>query len=296
MVLKFTCEYHGKYFCGFQRQQSHTSHDKHTQQKPSVQQCLEDALSKFFNQKITISASGRTDAGVHAKGQVCSFITPEGYARQLHPTSNKENCPNHPPKYSQPHRAQEHARTESHQPEHNPSDMLFKLATALNAFLPEQVSVREFEIMPDTFNARHSVKSKTYTYKCYYAKHRSPLNDDFHNRLYIMPNIEHMIACIPHFLNTHDFTAFCSTKTDKENKVRTINHLDIATHDNKITFTITGNGFLRNMVRIIVGTLLDVGYGKITPEQIPEIIASKNRTLAGNTAPPHGLCLEHVEY
>jgi len=220
MVTKFVCEYNGKNFCGFQRQKN----------LRTVQLVLEEALSKYFGERIKIVGSGRTDTGVHAKGQVCSFI--------------KE------------------------------VKDLYKLNTAINAFLPTDVSVRDFEAMPDDFHAQFSAKAKTYVYKCYVSKFRSALRDDTHLQLYTMPDINKAKAAAKKFVGTMDFKKYTTDKTDSKGFVRTIYSFDINTSGDEIHLVVKGSGFMRNMVRILCGAVL--GLDK--------------------TLPAHALYLDNVEY
>lgn len=243
-TFRFTCEYNGAPFHGFQRQAN----------APTVQAELELVLFKYFNQKITLYASGRTDAGVHARGQVCSFV-----ADGVH------------------------------------SEM-FKIASAVNSFLPPSVATRDWQIVPPDFNARFDTKAKTYSYKTYINRHRSPLSDPYALQLYTVPDVGAMRGATKCLVGEHDFSAFTTVKNEKENRVRTVYSLEINCNENEIVFFVRGNGFLKNMVRIVVGTLLDVGYGKLTAADMPRILESRDRTLAGKTAPAHGLCLESVEY
>lgn len=236
----------------------------------TVQSVLEDAFSKYFKALIKITASGRTDTGVHARGQVCSFILPDTDLLKDSPLSNAEKIL-------------------------NDSNKLYKACAAINAFLPKDVAVRDFEAK-QTFHAQFDAKSKTYIYRCYISPHRSPLRADTHLQLYKKPNIEIMKAAANMLLGTHDFTSFASEQTDKTNFMRTIYCLNIEEQGDEILFTVSGNGFLRNMVRIIVGTLLDVGSGKISLISFRNAIDFKDRKLCGKTAPAHGLTLESVEY
>lgn len=222
--------------------------------KRTVQKELEDALGKFFGANIKITGSGRTDTGVHAMGQVINFALPE--------TKEELN--------------------------------LYKLCSAVNHFLPADVSVCDPELHVQ-FNARANAKAKTYIYKCYVDKYRNAMKDTFYHRVYEMPNIAAMEEACEYLTGTHDFTAFCSDIGDKA-PTRTIYSCQIKQDGNEFWFIIRGNGFLKNMVRIIVGTLLDVGAGKLQPEDIKIILHSKDRQTAGETAPAHGLVLQSVEY
>ena len=251
VTFRFTCEYIGTNFCGFQRQINGRA----------VQSELEAALSKYFKQPIRLVAAGRTDAGVHARGQVCSFSVEKLLERASE----------------------------------------FKICSAINAFLPPDVSVRDFVVDPaiegaKSFNARAHAKAKTYIYRCYVSPHRKPTLDINHHQLYTMPNIDDMRKAAGSLVGTHNFKSFCSEHTDKTNFDRTIFSLEVVENDGGFSFIIRGESFLRNMVRIIVGTLLEVGYGKITLAQFAKILTARDRKTAGPTAPAKGLTLESVEY
>jgi tRNA pseudouridine38-40 synthase len=302
MTFRFTCEYNGKDFCGFQRQGS----------LRTVQLVLEQALTRVFGQDIVVTASGRTDAGVHAVGQVCSFKV-DGTIHDIN---------------------------------------LFKICAAVNAFLPADVSVRDFAEAEETFNARFSAKSKTYVYKCYVSPFRSALRDETHLQLYKQPDVNLMRQAAEMLVGTHNFKAFtreipnkeravfsdrfstehtptncerivdtctmsCGSdsaekmpknqskivkkfpneQTDKTDFVRTMISIIIEEReDGEIYFYYHGNGFLRNMLRIMTGTLLDVGYSKTSTQQFAEIFHSQNRKAAGQTAAAKGLMLLHVSY
>jgi len=252
MVYKFTCEYAGTNYCGFQRQRNGIT----------IQEVIESALSRYFGKEIKLVGSGRTDAGVHARGQVCSFNT-ESNARD--------------------------------------SKSLYKLCAAVNSFLPPDISVRDFETDPMTdgakaFNARAHAKAKTYIYRCFVSPFRSALREQFYHKLYKQPNITQMQRAAAALTGTHDFTSFASADTDKTNKVRTIYNIAITQTDDEIAFRVRGDAFLKNMVRIIVGTLLAVGNNDIPADDIAKILAARDRNRAGVTAPAKGLCLESVEY
>ena len=203
MVIKFTCEYNGKDFCGFQRQA----------RGRSVQQVLEDALTRYFGEKIVIHGSGRTDAGVHAREQVCSFAM-----RQMRNEANEVN--------------------------------LGKIEGAVNSFLPSDVAVRDFQIMPDGFHARYSVKRKTYLYRVYVARYKSPLREEYYHKLHKVPEVESM-----------------------RQKAAAFKGCDIVIEsrgDDEIWFWVSGPGFKYRMVRRMVGELI---YEK------PQTAPSKGLTL-----------------
>lgn len=238
--------YDGTRFNGFQNQPNGRT----------VQNELEKTLKKINNgQTITIFGSGRTDAGVHAKGQVIHFDCPQ--VRELE-----------------------------------------KMRFALDTQTPEDISVKRVEIVEDTFHARYQVSAKTYEFRVDIGKPRNPFKR-FYASYYPYPlNIESMKRAVTDFLGTHDFTSFCASGTEIEDKVRTIYEANISYDlaENELIFTFRGDGFLYKMIRIIVGTLLRIGNGRMAEDSIPSIIQAKNRDLAGPTAHPEGLYLVEVEY
>jgi len=195
MVVKFVCEYNGKDFVGFQRQSKGRS----------VQQVLEDAISQVLGEKITIAGSGRTDTGVHAREQVCSFEAGS------------------PPIWRGASRSEVG---------------WFKLCAQLNAVLPADVAVRDFEVAPDDFHARYSAKSKTYLYRIYISPHRSPTRDDYYAQIYKMPLFERGNIFDP--------------------------RVKIEVKDDEIWFWVTGRGFEYREVRKLVGQVI---HGK--PQSMP---------------------------
>ena len=173
---------------------------------------------------------------------------------------------------------------------------LDKLPIAINAYLPSSVRVLSAIRVEDGFNARFDAVSKTYLYKMYCAPVTSPLRDGLYAFVPKMPDVERMRAAAKSILGEHDFKCFQAAGGHVKTTVRTIYSLEIRERDNEIEFEITGNGFLYNMVRIIVGTLYYVGIGKLHAEDIADIIASGDRTRAGKTMPPEGLYLKRVVY
>lgn len=236
MHLKITCEYVGTKFAGFQTQRG----------QRTVQNELEKALSRYFNTPVKVVGSGRTDAGVHAAGQVISCLCPREDVN------------------------------------------LYQLLLGLNSYLPADLSVTQAATLPK-FNARAAAKRKTYQYRCYVSPYRSALRDCDHVQLYKAPDIANIKRQAALLVGTHDFTGFCSDLGDK-NPVRTLDAVTVTTPTpDTLYFTITGNGFLHNMVRIIVGTLLD---GK----DVTTVLQTRDRRTAGKTAPAKGLTLLSVEY
>lgn len=171
-----------------------------------------------------------------------------------------------------------------------------RIAYAMNMYLPKEIRVKKTEQASSDFHARYDVKSKTYRYKMYASSIESPLRDATH--LQVWPNLDFdaMIECTKYFVGTHDFKAFCQENPQLTTTIRTITECNMTKIDDEITITISGSGFLHNMVRIICGTILKVGQRKLDKDSIPEIIASKDRARAGQTLPAKALTLCNVDY
>lgn len=242
--LKCSISYDGTNFSGFQIQPNDRT----------IQGDIENALKKLHKgEDIRIQASGRTDAGVHAYGQVIHFDSP-----LIIPTASWIN--------------------------------------ALNTLLPADIVVNDVEGVDENFHARYNVVKKEYRYFLINDKNRNVFRKDYSYHYPYPIKLDQLIEATKYLLGTHDFTSFCSTKTDKENKIRTIKEIEVSKDGNEIVFRFVGNGFLYNMVRIIVGTLLKVGQGKLSPKDIEMILQQKDRQSAGKTAPAHGLYLWKVWY
>lgn len=241
---KCIISYDGSGFSGYQVQPN----------KRTVQSVLEAVLTKMHKgETVRVSGSGRTDAGVHAKGQVIHFDSPLII----------------------------------------PED---KWEKALNSLLPEDISVLSVVSVDESFHARFHALGKEYRYVLHLSSKRNPFQRKFAYQYPYRLNIQAMEQASKFFLGTHDFTSFCAAKTEVEDKVRTIESIDFTREDELLTIRFVGNGFLYNMVRILVGTLLEVGSGERSPEDIPIILAHKDRRVSGKTAPAHGLYLWEVFY
>jgi len=172
---------------------------------------------------------------------------------------------------------------------------LEKLPYALNASLPADIAVTKAEPAPAGLHPRFSAKRKIYAYAVYNNRIRNPLNN---RAWHVRPALDaaRMAKASQYLIGTHDFKTFCASGTETVNFIRTVNALTFDINGPLITFCIDGDAFLYNMVRIIAGTLVYAGLGKINPDDMPAIIASKNRGAAGMTAPPHGLTLLEIIY
>lgn len=224
--------------------------------KPTVQGEIENALFKLFNNKIDLIYSGRTDRGVSAKKMVANFFV----ETKIEPE---------------------------------------KISFALNQFLPEDIKILKSSEVDLNFNSRKSAKNKTYCYSLYISKINLPLYE--HETMFKTDlDFYKMKKAIKYLKGTHDFTSFVTPSCEIEDKVRTIYKTRIEkVVENDIThykFYFTGNGFLYNQVRIMVGTIILVGLNKIKPKDIKKIIMCKSRDSAGTVMPSEGLILETVEY
>ena len=171
-----------------------------------------------------------------------------------------------------------------------------KIAVALNQRLPEDIVVTKSEEVPLDFHPRYCDCSKTYEYHIINTRIPVPTKRLTNYFVSYVLDIDKMRQAASYLVGEHDFVSFCNVRTDVENTVRTITALDILTNGNEITVRITGNGFLYNMVRIIAGTLMEVGKGRWEPSYVKTILEAKDRRAAGPTAPPQGLSLFKVEY
>lgn len=241
--LKLVLEYEGTAYHGWQVQPGLLT----------IQGVLQDTLARLAGGPVQVGGAGRTDAGVHACGQIASFSA----ELRLEPTA---------------------------------------LRRALNACLPRDIVVRGVEEVPEDFDARRSARAKTYRYTILRRDYPSAC---LGRRSLYVPcplDVEAMAEGARVFLGTHDFSAFRAGTCAARTPVRTVLEASWRQAGDLWHFEITGNAFLQHMVRIIVGTLLEVGRGRRTPANVAAALESKDRRCAGKTAPPHGLCLLEVQY
>mgnify|MGYP000736096077 FL=1 len=170
------------------------------------------------------------------------------------------------------------------------------IITGLNTYLPKDIAVTGCIEVADDFHARYSVKSKEYVYRIYNSQIRNPFlkNYALHYRYPI--DAQYLNEEAQAFLGSHDFSGFCSAKSDVEDTVRTVYSFSVTRNGDEVIFSVEADGFLYNMVRIMVGTLLFVNEGKIKQGELADVIKSKDRKRAGKTAPAHGLYLNNVKY
>lgn len=221
--------------------------------KLNIQGNIEKAIYQVTGEEVELLASGRTDAGVHALGQVANFKT-------------------------------------------NSQIPIEKIPIALNTNLKKSIRILQAEEVKESFHSRLSCKRKTYRYVINNSPNGTAIYRNLETNIPEHLDILKMQEAIKYFIGEHDFKAFKASGTSSKSSVRTIYEATVYKKEDRIFIELTGNGFLYNMVRIIAGTLVEVGKGKIKPEEIPNIIQSKDRTRAGKTLPPQGLYLVKVEY
>lgn len=241
---KMTIQYEGTKYDGWQRQ-GNTSN--------TIQEKIEEVISKLLDEEIELSASGRTDAGVHALGQVANFKTEKDL---------------------------------------DTDSMLMQI----NRYLPKDVRVLELKKADLRFHSRLNAKRKTYVYRIDNTPYGSVFDRKYAMRFNEKLDVKAMTEAASYLVGEHDFKSFCTKKNMKKSTVRIIYSVDISQNNGIIEISFCGNGFLYNMVRILTGTLMEAGRGRIKPTDIPDIIEAKDRGKAGFTAQPEGLFLKSVEY
>ena len=241
---KLVLAYDGTRYYGWERQPDN---------EMTIQGKLESVLSRMTQTPVEVIASGRTDAGVHARAQVASVLL----ATDLTPDEIRDYC---------------------------------------NRFLPEDIAVSAVNIASDRFHARYNALGKTYRYTCYTGPSKPVFDRRFVTVLEERPDTDAMRRAAGLLTGTHDFRSFCGNTRFKKSTVRSLDTLEILESGAYIRLYYHGNGFLTNMVRILTGTLLEVGYGRIDPEDMGRILEERDRRAAGPTAPARGLCLMKVDY
>lgn len=242
-TIKLTIEYEGTNYAGWQVQPNGLS----------IQEVIETALTRLTGDVIRIRSSGRTDAGVHARGMVASFQTTK----------------------TMPVRAFSHG---------------------LNTVLPEDIAIRDAVEVSPGFNPRRDAVGKHYRYTILNTDRRSPLDRHVVWRLGGSLDVALMAEAAGHLIGEHDFSAFRAANCGAMTTVRRMDSITVARRGDYIVIDVLGSGFLKNMVRIIVGTLVAVGRGSLPVESIRSLLHSGNRNDAAATAPPQGLCLLEVFY
>ena len=246
MNYKLTISYDGSRYDGWQKQGNTDN---------TIQGKLEAVLSRLAGEAVEVHGAGRTDAGVHALGQVANVRLPH----------------------------------------YMPAE---ELIDYVNRYLPEDITVLDARHASERFHARLNAKVKTYRYSIRLGKIPDVFRRKYQYRVEEDLDIEAMRQAAEKLCGTNDYRAFCANRKYKKSTIRTVHSITLELTDDgrDLDITYRGNGFLYNMVRILTGTLLEVGMGLRRPEDMAEIIASKDRSRAGKTAPAQGLCLVKVEY
>jgi tRNA pseudouridine38-40 synthase len=241
--IRLLLAYDGTPFLGWQVQP----------QGPTIQSILEEALSRITGHETKVKGSGRTDAGVHALGQVANFHTTSRMAPGA-------------------------------------------FVSALNSMLPPEIAVLAADEVEPSFDAQYSAVEKTYRYRVFNSRIRSPFE---HRRSWQVPvelDLEPMRGSGTHLIGIKDFSTFRAVGCVASSPIREVKDIVISRKGAIITFELTADGFLRHMVRNIVGTLVEVGRGRFTAEQVAAMLAARDRERAGIAAPPYGLYLLRVSY
>lgn len=242
-VVRLTLAYDGTEFRGWARQR----------EQRTVQGVLEDALQRFLRDIPKLSVAGRTDAGVHARGQVVS----------LEPAGEVD---------------------------------VARLQRAVNAMLAPEVVVADARFAPGGFDARRSATAREYRYRIDVGPYPDPFTARY---VWHRPgdlSVPRMRAAARHLVGEHDFASFCRAPKDGSSTVRRLERLAVSRSGDRVEITARANAFLHQMVRALVGTLVAVGEGRIDPEEVPAIVAARERSGAGRVAPSHGLTLQRVLY
>lgn len=243
MRVKLTVAYDGTAYHGWQLQKNGNT----------IEAELNKHLSALLQEEIQVIGASRTDAGVHALGNIAVFDT-------------KTRMPAE------------------------------KISYALNQRLPEDIRIQASMQVADDFHPRKCKSIKTYEYKIYRGEFPMPTERLYSHFMYVPMNVELMREAAAYLEGKHDFKSFCSVDSQAESTVRTIYRIDILEEGNLLKFRISGNGFLYNMVRIVVGTLIEFGREKYPTERMPEIIAACDRKQAGPTMPAKGLTLVRYDF
>lgn len=244
MNVKLTIQYDGTRYDGWQRQGNTDN---------TLQGRLEGVLSRMVGKPVEIQGAGRTDAGVHARGQVSSVHLPEGYTPQ-------------------------------------------EVQNYLNRYLPEDVAVVDVVEVGERFHARLSATGKEYRYHIRMGSVPDVFARKYQYRVEEPLDLAAMERAAGYLTGKHDFRSFCGNRRFKKSTVREVFHIGVEVCGSDLTLVYRGDGFLYHMVRILTGTLLEVGLGQRTPESMVDILEARERTAAGKTAPAQGLVLQEVYY
>lgn len=243
---RITLQYEGSRYDGWQKQGNTDN---------TIQGRLEQILGRMTGETVEVHGSGRTDAGVHAMGQVANFHLKGDWTAQ-------------------------------------------NVMEYLNRYLPEDIAILACDVVSDRFHSRLNAVQKTYRYQIEMGKKRDVFGRRTQYALGQTLNLDAMRRAAGFLCGTHDYKSFCGNKKMKKSTVRTVSAIEIRQEkDSSLAeISFTGNGFLQNMVRIMTGTLIEVGLGKRSAESMPDVLRAMDRQAAGFTAPAEGLCLMEVRY
>jgi tRNA pseudouridine38-40 synthase len=242
-TVKLIVEYDGSRYAGWQRQPD----------QPTIQEAIETAIVHLTQHKVSVIGAGRTDAGVHALGQVVSFHIDRDWT---------------------------------------PREWI----KGLNAMLPDDITARSAAIMPDEFHARYSASGKLYEYRILNRPERPAIDRAYVWHVHKPLDHNAMQEATTSLVGSHDFSSFEGTLTDNEDPVCFLEQLAVTRQGDHLFIHTYSNRFLKHMVRTVVGTLVEVGHAKRKPESLADVLAAKDRTAAGRTAPANGLFLVRVDY
>jgi len=242
-TVKLVLEYDGTCYAGWQRQPDHLT----------IQEAIERAIHQVSQAAVSVIGAGRTDAGVHALGQVASFGTDRDW----------------------------------------PAPSWIR---ALNAVLPKDIVVRSATLTEPGFHAQHDARGKLYTYRILHRPTRPAVDRAFVWHIYRPLDEAAMQQAATSLIGSQDFSSFEGSLTDNNNPICHLQRLTVIRHDDQILIEAYADRFLKHMVRAIVGTVVEVGLGRRTPDSLIEVLRARNRSAAGLTAPAHGLFLMRVDY
>ena len=243
LTVKLVLEYDGTCYAGWQRQPNH----------PTIQEAIERAIHQVSQATVSVIGAGRTDSGVHARGQVASFRTDCDW-----PASN--------------------------------------WTRALNAVLPKDIAVRSSALVDDQFHAQHDARGKLYAYRILHRPARPTIDRAFAWHIYRPLDEVAMQQAAAALIGSQDFSSFEGSLTDNNNPICHLQRFTVIRHEDHILIEAYADRFLKHMIRAMVGTVVEVGLGKRTPDSLAEVLRARDRSAAGQTAPPHALCLMRVDY
>lgn len=271
---KMIIQYEGTRYDGWQKQGNTEN---------TIQGKLEKVLERMAGFPVEVHGSGRTDAGVHAAGQVANFHLPDGWKPDM--AMKNESVAG----------GKQHGNLESAGKNKTVSEWI---RAYLNQYLPDDIAITELTPVPERFHSRLSAVKKIYTYRIETGEKRDVFSRRICYGLGQALDVKKMQTAADRLCGTHDYKSFCGNKKMKKSTVRTIFRITVEQDAGSglVKLEFEGNGFLQNMVRILTGTLIEVGLGKRDAGSMPEILAALDRQAAGYTAPAEGLCLQQVFY